>query len=160
MTSFSRILFVAVTVVSFAVQPALVSAQGAAGAGGILRYDRIHHPVLSEKGMVATQEAVASQVGADILARGGNAVDAAVAVGFALTVTLPRAGNIGGGGFMLAYLADQDKTIAIDFREMAPSSAHETMFQEIMIWPAFPINPRVCRGRLLGLRMRLRNTAP
>jgi len=130
MTSFSRILFVAVTVVSFAVQPALVSAQGAAGAGGILRYDRIHHPVLSEKGMVATQEAVASQVGADILARGGNAVDAAVAVGFALTVTLPRAGNIGGGGFMLAYLADLDKTIAIDFREMAPSSAYETMFQD------------------------------
>ena len=104
MNSMNRILVVAITFISFAVQPALVSAQGAAGAGGILRYDRIHHPVLSENGMVATQEAVATQVGADILAQGGNAVDAAVAVGFALQVTLPRAGNLGGGGFMLDYL--------------------------------------------------------
>ncbi|MBS9778563.1 MAG: gamma-glutamyltransferase, partial [Gammaproteobacteria bacterium] len=60
--------------------------------------DDLHHPVWAEKGMVATQEALASQIGLDILKKGGNAVDASVAIGFALAVTLPRAGNIGGGG--------------------------------------------------------------
>jgi gamma-glutamyltranspeptidase/glutathione hydrolase len=90
--------------------------------------DAIHHPVAASHGMVATQEAVASAVGAEILKRGGNAVDAAVAVGFALAVTLPRAGNIGGGGFMLVYLADQHKTLAIDYREMAPAAAYPAVF--------------------------------
>ena len=66
-------------------------------------------PVVAMHGMVVTQEAAASRVGLDILRRGGNAVDAAVAVGFALAVTLPRAGNIGGGGFMLIHRADLDK---------------------------------------------------
>ena len=61
-------------------------------------------PVRARHGMVVTQEAAASRVGLDILKHGGNAVDAAVAVGFALAVTLPRAGNIGGGGFMLIHL--------------------------------------------------------
>lgn len=69
--------------------------------------------------MVASQEARASQVGLDVLKKGGNAVDAAVAVGFALAVTLPRAGNLGGGGFMLVRLAG-GKTVAIDYRETAP----------------------------------------
>jgi gamma-glutamyltranspeptidase/glutathione hydrolase len=67
-------------------------------------------------------------VGADILEAGGNAIDAAVATGFALAVTLPRAGNIGGGGFMLVYLAEENKTIAIDYREMAPMAAKRDMF--------------------------------
>ncbi|WP_033032747.1 gamma-glutamyltransferase, partial [Pseudoalteromonas fuliginea] len=66
--------------------------------------------------------------GVDILKQGGNAVDAAVAVGYALAVTLPRAGNIGGGGFMLVYLADEKRTIAIDYREMAPNKAHRDMY--------------------------------
>ena len=76
-------------------------------------------PVLAANGMVASQEMQASRIGVDILRRGGNAVDAAVATGFALAVTLPRAGNIGGGGFMLVHLAAPNKTIAIDYREMA-----------------------------------------
>mgnify|MGYP001560984793 CR=1 FL=1 len=86
------------------------------------------HPVIAERGVTVSQEAIASQVGADILAAGGNAVDAAVATGFALAVTLPRAGNIGGGGFMLVHLADKNKTIAIDYREMAPAAASRNMF--------------------------------
>lgn len=94
----------------------------------IIRYDSIHHPVIGERGMVATQHRLASEVGAEIIAAGGNAVDAAVAVGFSLAVVLPRAGNLGGGGFMMIYLADQKKTIALDYREMAPSGATRDMF--------------------------------
>lgn len=86
------------------------------------------HPVLARSGMVVSQERVASEVGAAILAQGGNAIDAAVATGFALAVTLPRAGNLGGGGFMLVYLAEQQRTVAIDYREMAPRSATADMF--------------------------------
>ena len=86
------------------------------------------HPQISHLGMVVSQEAIASQVGVDILEAGGNAIDAAVATGFALAVTLPRAGNLGGGGFMLVYLAEENKTIAIDYREMAPMAANKEMF--------------------------------
>ncbi|TVP12799.1 gamma-glutamyltransferase [Shewanella sp. KCT] len=85
-------------------------------------------PVWAKHGMVASQEAVATQVGVDILKQGGNAVDAAVGVGFALAVTLPRAGNIGGGGFMLVHLAEGNKTVAIDYREVAPKRAHKDIF--------------------------------
>jgi gamma-glutamyltranspeptidase/glutathione hydrolase len=86
------------------------------------------HPALAPNGMVASQEARATRVGVEILKRGGNAVDAAVAVGFALAVTLPRAGNLGGGGFMLVHLAERGETIAIDYRETAPAAATATMF--------------------------------
>ena len=86
------------------------------------------HPVYGTLGMVVTQEAIASQVGADILAEGGNAIDAAVASGFALAVTLPRAGNLAGGGFMVIHLAKEDRTIALDYREMAPAESHREMF--------------------------------
>ena len=86
------------------------------------------HPALAPRGMVASQEAIATRVGVDILRRGGNAVDAAVAVGFAQAVTLPRAGNIGGGGFMLVHLAERGETIAIDYRETAPAASTPTMF--------------------------------
>ncbi len=85
-------------------------------------------PEWAEHGMVASQEALATQIGVDILKQGGNAIDAAVATGFALAVTLPRAGNIGGGGFMLVYLAEKKQTIAIDYREMAPALAHQDLF--------------------------------
>ena len=91
------------------------------------------HPVTSNKGMVVSQEAIASRVGADILSKGGNAVDAAVATGFALAVTLPQAGNLGGGGFMVLHLTESEKTpsgktIAIDYREMAPASVNKNLF--------------------------------
>jgi len=88
----------------------------------------IHHPVWAANGMVASQEALATQIGVDIMKRGGNAIDAAVAVGYALAVTLPRAGNLGGGGFMLVYLADEQRSVAIDYREVAPQGAYPDMF--------------------------------
>jgi len=94
----------------------------------IVRYNTIHHPVIGKDGMVSSQRMLASQIGADILRQGGNAIDAAVATGIALAVTLPRAGNLGGGGFMLVYLAKENKTVAIDYREMAPQKAHRDMF--------------------------------
>ena len=78
----------------------------ARGSGGdIVAYDTIHKPTFSRGGMVVSQNAIAARVGADILRKGGNAVDAAVATAFALAVTLPRAGNIGGGGYMLVHMA-------------------------------------------------------
>ncbi|MBP0021984.1 MAG: gamma-glutamyltransferase [Cyanobacteria bacterium SBLK] len=86
------------------------------------------HPVTAENGMVATQEAIATQAGLDVLKEGGNAIDAAVTVGFTLAVTLPYAGNIGGGGFMLVHLADSQQTLAIDYREKAPKAATRDMF--------------------------------
>jgi gamma-glutamyltranspeptidase / glutathione hydrolase len=94
----------------------------------ILSNKAIHHPIASTTGMVASQEAQATQIGIDILKQGGNAIDAAVAVGFSLAVTLPKAGNLGGGGFMLIHIASENKTVALDFRETAPLRAHKDMF--------------------------------
>jgi gamma-glutamyltranspeptidase/glutathione hydrolase len=88
----------------------------------------IARPIEARHGMVVSQEATASRVGVDILKQGGNAVDAAVAMAFALAVTLPRAGNIGGGGFMLIHLAEGDKTVAVDYREMAPALTTRDVF--------------------------------
>jgi gamma-glutamyltranspeptidase/glutathione hydrolase len=85
-------------------------------------------PVLAQSGMVVAQEGKAARIGLDILKRGGNAVDAAVATGFALAVTLPRAGNLGGGGFMLIRLAKEPKTIALDYRETAPAATTPDVF--------------------------------
>lgn len=84
-------------------------------------------PVRAKHGMVVSANHLASQVGVDILRQGGNAVDAAVATGFALAVVHPSAGNIGGGGFMIVRLAD-GTTTAFDFREKAPLAAHERMY--------------------------------
>jgi gamma-glutamyltranspeptidase/glutathione hydrolase len=91
------------------------------GSDGIVRYEDVFHPVVGKKGMVSSQNTLASQVGVDILKAGGNAIDSAVAMGFALAVTLPRAGNLGGGGFMVLHLAKTGKTITLDYREIAPS---------------------------------------
>lgn len=84
-------------------------------------------PVRTRKAMVVAQEPIAADVGVEVLRSGGNAVDAAVAVAFALAVTHPSAGNIGGGGFLLARFADGRSTF-IDFREMAPTSASRNMY--------------------------------
>ena len=94
----------------------------------LFEYSAINHPVMGKKGMVASHNALSSEIAAEILANGGNAIDAGAALGFALAVTLPRAGNIGGGGFMLIHVAALDKTIAIDFRETAPAAASENMY--------------------------------
>ncbi len=84
-------------------------------------------PVRSKHGMVVSSSEIASQVGADIMKKGGNAIDAAVAVGFALSVTYPYAGNLGGGGFMVIHLKD-GKNVTIDYREKAPLKAFRNMF--------------------------------
>lgn len=99
-------------------------------AQAIYDRDARFHPVLapSEHGMVVSQDRLASVVGAEILAAGGNAVDAAVATGFALAVTFPQAGNLGGGGFMLVHVAEEGKTYALDYRETAPLSFYAEMF--------------------------------
>lgn len=94
----------------------------------ILSRKDVFRPVFAPNGMVASQEATASRIGRDILKKGGNAVDAAIAVGLALAVTLPRAGNLGGGGFMLLHMAAGEKTVAIDYREMAPQAALKNMY--------------------------------
>ena len=97
----------------------------------VLRYDgsfEIFHPVVSNGGMVASEHRLASEVGARILQQGGNATDAAVAMGFALAVVLPNAGNLGGGGFMLIRDAAHGRTTALDFRETAPASARPDLF--------------------------------
>lgn len=88
----------------------------------------ITHPVIGTQGMVSSQEALATQAGLTVLEKGGNAIDAAVTVGFALAVTLPRAGNLGGGGFMMIHDAQTEKTIALDYREKAPQAATRDMF--------------------------------
>ncbi len=93
------------------------------------RYDSandIFHPVYAKQGMVASEQGLATQVGADILRQGGNAVDAAV--GFALAVVLPNAGNIGGGGFMVLHDAKSGGNYSVDFRETAPLKADRDMY--------------------------------
>ena len=104
---------------------------GGANAQPIIRYDSIHHPVVAAGGMVVSQNAAASEVGRRILLDGGNAVDAAVAMGFALAVTLPRAGNLGGSGFLLIHESGSggpDDVVALDFRSAAPMAARSADF--------------------------------
>ncbi|RXZ38053.1 gamma-glutamyltransferase [Oxalobacteraceae bacterium CAVE-383] len=104
---------------------------GAVNPNTVIRYDTgqaIITPAHARHGMVVSEQRLATQVGLDILRRGGNAVDAAAAVGFALAVVLPNAGNIGGGGFMLIHDAKSGKDTALDFREVAPLAAKRDMF--------------------------------
>jgi len=107
-----------------------VSAQRAddPAAASIIARDALFHPPVAKNGMVAAEDRTAAEVGVEILGKGGNAVDAAVATGFALAVTHPQAGNLGGGGFMLIALPARNKVIALDYREMAPAAATRDLF--------------------------------
>jgi gamma-glutamyltranspeptidase/glutathione hydrolase len=104
-------------------------------------------PVAARNGMVATQEKHATRAGVEILRQGGNAVDAAVAVGFAMAVTHPQAGNIGGGGFMLVHLAASNSTIAIDYRETAPAA----MTRDVFLDEKGEADPKKSRDSALGV---------
>ena len=83
-----------------------------------------YHPTLTNNGMVVSQNYLSSDIGIEILDKGGNAVDAAVAVGFSLAITLPRAGNLGGGGFMLVYIKEENEIFFIDYRSQSPLNAN------------------------------------
>jgi gamma-glutamyltranspeptidase/glutathione hydrolase len=119
MRGMSRRALVAVLLVS--ITPVFAQAQRALQAPPV-------QAVTARHGMVVAQEARAAMIGAEVLKRGGNAVDAAVAVGFTMAVTYPRAGNIGGGGFMLIHLAKGKRDIAIDYRETAPAATTKDTF--------------------------------
>jgi gamma-glutamyltranspeptidase/glutathione hydrolase len=103
-------------------------------------------PVIAKHGMVVAQEKIAARIGRDVLENGGNAVDAAVATGFAMAVTYPRAGNLGGGGFMVIHLAD-GRNLTIDYRETAPAAAARDMF----LGPDGKPDPARSRDSALGI---------
>jgi len=105
------------------------------------------HAVVAEHGMVVAQEKLAARIGADVLRRGGNAVDAAVATGFAMAVTYPRAGNIGGGGFMVIHLREGNQDVAIDYRETAPAATRPDIF----LGPDGKPDPAKSRDSALGI---------
>jgi gamma-glutamyltranspeptidase/glutathione hydrolase len=113
-------------------------------------------------GAVSSAEAAASDIGVAIMKKGGNAVDAAVAVGFALGVTHPTAGNIGGGGFMVVRLPD-GSSVAIDYRETAPRAAHRDMYLDAsgQVTKEGRVGPRAAGvpGVVAGLALALTNTA-
>lgn len=126
---FAAMIFLIILLLSTAPALAQDADEKADGRLAFAVYDSAPvHPIVAKGGMVAAQEAIAARVGADILKRGGNAVDAAVATGFALAVTHPQAGNLGGGGFMMISLASTGEVLALDFREMAPSGSSRDMF--------------------------------
>ena len=119
-------LYVLATVIPVATDSSSVAQENSPQP--LFEYSAINHPVMGRKGMVASHNQLSSEIAAEILAKGGNAIDAGAALGFALAVTLPRAGNIGGGGFMLVHVAAENRTIAIDFRETAPAAANQDMY--------------------------------
>ena len=118
-----RRLSLAFAVFSLAFAPAAQAQQKQ-----LLEYPSIHSPAVGTKGMVVSQNEMASHVGAEILRKGGNAMDAAVAVAFALAVTLPRAGNIGGDGFMTIDDTRTTQVSVIDVRSMAPKASKLELF--------------------------------
>src|SRR6195256_6471858 len=126
MTAERRRLFATIVMVAVCCWPAAAQEQGRGfytppAANAV-------HAVAAEHGMVVAQEKIAAQIGADVLRRGGNAVDAAVATGFAMAVTYPRAGNLGGGGFMVIHSRERGEDVTIDYRETAPTATTPTIF--------------------------------
>lgn len=118
-------LFLAFLVIT---SPIRSLAQSESQGGPLIDYGTRFIPAIASRGMVSGPEKLASEAGLAMLKKGGHAIDAAVATGFALAVTLPRAGNIAGGGFMLVHLADTNEQVFIDYREMAPAAASRDMF--------------------------------
>ena len=102
----------------------LIISFNAWGQYSYIDYPSPYHPTLSQRGMVVSQNIDSSKIGIEILNKGGNAIDAAVAVGFSLAVTLPRAGNLGGAGFMLVYLKEKDEIYAVDYLGSSPKHAN------------------------------------
>ena len=96
----------------------------------LIDYPHPYHSTYTESGIVVSQNYLSSDIGIEVLKKGGNAVDAAIAVGFSLTATLPRAGNIGGGGFMQVFIEEDKTLLMIDFRSMAPKLATREFYQE------------------------------
>lgn len=105
-----------------------IAQQSFAAPPAILSKNAIYSPTVAKQAMVVTSDKIASEIGLKVLEKGGNAVDAAVTIGFTLAVTLPRAGNIGGGGFMLIHDAKTGNVVAVDYREKAPKKAHKDMY--------------------------------
>ena len=124
----------------FALLGAAAPAGASIGAPPLEGTDRII-PSEARYGMVTSREATATRVGVAVLEAGGNAVDAAIATAFALAVTLPQAGNLGGGGFMLVRPADGSPPVALDFRETAPARAYRDLF----IGPDGKVDNRIAR---------------
>ncbi len=121
---FNRIVVVSVLSFAFLVAP-VTSLRTGGAISNVAAASR--QPVRATRGMVASTSRIASEVGVEVMRRGGNAVDAGVAVAFALAVTYPAAGNLGGGGFMMIRLRD-GRTTAIDYREMAPQAATRNIY--------------------------------
>ncbi|MEJ7578727.1 MAG: gamma-glutamyltransferase [Pyrinomonadaceae bacterium] len=121
---FNRIVVVSVLSFAFLVAP-VTSLRTGGAISNVAAASR--QPVRAARGMVASTSRIASEVGVEVMRRGGNAVDAGVAVAFALAVTYPAAGNLGGGGFMMIRLRD-GRTTAIDYREMAPQAATRNIY--------------------------------
>ena len=142
----TRRAFAAAVVVLAALAPTAALEQSATAPSTAPPPPRIE-PVTARNGMVVAQEKRAAEIGRDVLEKGGNAVDAAVAVGFALAVTLPKAGNLGGGGFMVVHLADGNQNVAIDYREAAP---HDTT-ADVFLDHDGNYDPRMSRESGLGV---------
>lgn len=123
---FTKRLLIAGTVLL----PLMIHATPSIAANKAILEGQRSHPVENKNGMVATSHHLATAVALDILEKGGNAIDAAVTAGFALAVTQPRSGNIGGGGFMLISSEQKKEVVAVDYREKAPQAAFEKMFQD------------------------------
>lgn len=125
-------------------QEAPSAPQGRGTGGDLVGYNQIHHPIIGRDGMVVSQNKIGASIGAEILREGGNAVDAAVAVGIAQALTLPRAGNLGGGGYMLVYNAKDGKTTAIEYYGNAP----------LRVTPDFLLGPngKVDRSKVLSMK--------
>ncbi|MEE4147024.1 MAG: gamma-glutamyltransferase [Halieaceae bacterium] len=128
----------------------------------IIDFNERFLPVVARRGMVVGPEQLASEIGTRIMQQGGNVVDAAVATGFALAVTYPRAGNLGGGGFMLIHLAEGDRQVFIDYREVAPAAASRDMFldeegKEDLMREYFSLQASGVPGTVAGLLHALEN---